>query len=63
MRLPAKELVKSTLRMKFDRVFLAELRGDETWDYLTLLEYWHAGGHHHRSLQRQPCSTRRGSPR
>jgi type IV secretion system protein VirB11 len=42
--LPAKEIVKSTLRMKFDRVFLAELRGDETWDYLTLLNTGHQGG-------------------
>ncbi|BCF95419.1 P-type DNA transfer ATPase VirB11 [Paraburkholderia largidicola] len=42
--LPAKEVVKSTLRMKFDRVFLAELRGDETWDYLTLLNTGHEGG-------------------
>ena len=53
--LPAKELVKSTLRMKFDRVFLAELRGDETWDYLTLLNR-HAGWYHDRSLQRQPSA-------
>ncbi len=42
--LPAKEIVRSTLRMKFDRVFLAELRGDETWDYLTLLNTGHQGG-------------------
>jgi len=42
--LPAKEIVRSTLRMKFDRVFLAELRGDETWDYLTLLNTGHKGG-------------------
>jgi type IV secretion system protein VirB11 len=42
--LPARELVKATLRMKFDRVYLAELRGDETWDYLTLLNTAHRGG-------------------
>jgi len=42
--LPCKEVVKATLRMKFDRVFLAELRGDETWDYLTLLNTGHQGG-------------------
>ncbi|MEX3985935.1 P-type DNA transfer ATPase VirB11 [Paraburkholderia sp. EG287A] len=42
--LPAKELVRSTLRMKFDRVFLAELRGDETWDYMTLLNTGTPGG-------------------
>lgn len=42
--LPAKEMVRSTLRMTFDRVFLAELRGDETWDYLTLLNTGKDGG-------------------
>jgi type IV secretion system protein VirB11 len=42
--LPARELVRSTLRMKFDRVFLAELRGDETWDYMTLLNTGTPGG-------------------
>ena len=42
--LPARRIVKATLRMKFDRVFLAELRGDETWDYLTLLNTGHQGG-------------------
>ncbi|MEX4004143.1 P-type DNA transfer ATPase VirB11 [Paraburkholderia sp. EG285A] len=39
-----KAIVKSTLRMKFDRVYLAELRGDETWDYLGLLNTGHEGG-------------------
>jgi len=42
--LPARDIVKSTLRMKFDRVFLSELRGDEAWDYLTLLNTGHEGG-------------------
>jgi len=42
--LPARELVKSTLRMMFDRVYLSELRGDEAWDYLTLLNTGHQGG-------------------
>jgi type IV secretion system protein VirB11 len=42
--LPAREIVKSTLRMKFDRVYLAELRGDEAWDYLGLLNTGHQGG-------------------
>lgn len=42
--LSATEIVKTTLRMKFDRVYLAELRGNETWDYLTLLNTGHAGG-------------------
>ncbi|WP_415913559.1 ATPase, T2SS/T4P/T4SS family [Paraburkholderia sp. J63] len=40
----ARRIVKATLRMKFDRVLLAELRGDETWDYLTLLNTGHQGG-------------------
>jgi type IV secretion system protein VirB11 len=43
-KLPPKEIVKSTLRMKFDRVYLAELRGDEAWDYLGLLNTGHEGG-------------------
>ncbi|MGF6766178.1 type IV secretion system protein VirB11 [Paraburkholderia sp. GAS33] len=42
--LPARDIVKATLRMKFDRVYLAELRGDETWDYLALLNTGHSGG-------------------
>lgn len=42
--LPATDIVKATLRMKFDRVFLAELRGNETWDYLSLLNTGHQGG-------------------
>ena len=42
--LSARRIVKATLRMKFDRVLLAELRGDETWDYLTLLNTGHQGG-------------------
>lgn len=43
-RWPAKECVRASLRMMFDRVYLAELRGDETWDYLTLLNTGHQGG-------------------
>ncbi|MDN7465802.1 ATPase, T2SS/T4P/T4SS family [Burkholderia gladioli] len=42
--IPATRIVKATLRMKFDRVLLAELRGDETWAYLTLLNTGHQGG-------------------
>lgn len=42
--LPAKELVRSTLRMKFDRVFMAELRGDEAWDYISLMNTDTPGG-------------------
>ena len=41
---PAKTVIQATLRMKFDRCYLAELRGDETWDYLTLLNTGHQGG-------------------
>ena len=43
-RIPARRAVKATLRMKFDRVYLAELRGDETWDYLRLLNTGQPGG-------------------
>lgn len=39
----AKELLKSCLRMKPDRIFLTELRGDEAWDYLSALNTGHAG--------------------
>ncbi|WP_323123167.1 ATPase, T2SS/T4P/T4SS family [Burkholderia alba] len=42
--IPPQRIVKATLRMKFDRVLLAELRGDETWAYLTLLNTGHQGG-------------------
>ncbi len=42
--LPAKESVKNTLRMNFDRVYLGEVRGDETWDYFTLLNTGKGGG-------------------
>ena len=61
--LPAKELVKSTLRMKFDRVFLAELRGDETWDYLTLLNTGTPGGITTVHCNDSAFGTVRGSPR
>lgn len=39
----AKALLKSCLRMKPDRIFLTELRGDEAWDYLSALNTGHAG--------------------
>lgn len=39
----AKDLLKSCLRMKPDRIFLTELRGDEAWDYLSALNTGHAG--------------------
>lgn len=41
--LPAKTLVQSCMRMKPDHIFMAELTGDETWDYLTALKTGHKG--------------------
>lgn len=38
-----KELLKSCMRMKPDRIFLTELRGDETFDYLMALNTGHGG--------------------
>ena len=38
-----KACIASCMRMKPDRVFLTELRGDETWDYLSLLNTGHPG--------------------
>lgn len=38
-----KELLKSCMRMKPDRIFLTELRGDEAFDYLMALNTGHAG--------------------
>lgn len=38
-----KLLIKSTLRMKPDRIFLTELRGDEAYDYLNVLNTGHGG--------------------
>ncbi|SFQ43120.1 P-type DNA transfer ATPase VirB11 [Variovorax sp. 770b2] len=40
---PAKELLASAMRMKPDHIFLAELRGDEAWDYLMALNSGHPG--------------------
>lgn len=39
----AKNLLKATMRMKPDRIFLTELRGDEAYDYLNALNTGHAG--------------------
>jgi type IV secretion system protein VirB11 len=39
----AKKLVESCMRMKADHIFMSELRGDETWSYLTLLNTGHNG--------------------
>ncbi len=38
-----KDLLKSCMRMKPDRIFLTELRGDEAFDYLMALNTGHAG--------------------
>lgn len=38
-----KELLKSCMRMKPDRIFLTELRGDEAFDYLMALNTGHGG--------------------
>ena len=38
-----KDLIRSCMRMKPDRIFLTELRGDEAYDYLTALNTGHAG--------------------
>ena len=40
----AKQIVTSCLRLRPDRIFLTELRGDEAWDYLSALNTGHAGG-------------------
>lgn len=41
--LPPKELVISCMRMKFDHIFMSELKGDETWSYFNLLDTGHSG--------------------
>lgn len=38
-----KALLRSCMRMKPDRIFLTELRGDEAYDYLNLLNTGHGG--------------------
>lgn len=38
-----KELVACTMRMKGDHILLAELTGDETWDFMELLNTGHPG--------------------
>jgi len=39
----AKEILASCMRMKPDHIFLAEVRGDEAWDYLMALKSGHTG--------------------
>lgn len=41
--LPASALVKSCMRMKFNHIFMSELKGDETWSYFNLLNTGHNG--------------------
>ncbi len=40
----AKAVIASCMRLKPDRIFLTELRGDEAWDYLSALNTGHPGG-------------------
>ena len=40
----AKAIIAACMRLKPDRIFLTELRGDEAWDYLSALNTGHAGG-------------------
>lgn len=40
----AKQVIASCMRLKPDRIFLTELRGDEAWDYLSALNTGHQGG-------------------
>jgi type IV secretion system protein VirB11 len=41
--LSAKALLSSAMRMKPDHIFITELRGDESWDYLMALKSGHSG--------------------
>lgn len=40
----AKSVIASCMRLKPDRIFLTELRGNEAWDYLSALNTGHPGG-------------------
>lgn len=40
----AKDIIASCMRLKPDRIFLTELKGDEAWDYLSALNTGHPGG-------------------
>lgn len=39
----AKNVLASCMRMKPDHIFITELRGDETWDYMMALKSGHSG--------------------
>jgi type IV secretion system protein VirB11 len=41
--LSAREVLASCMRMKPDHIFITELRGDESWDYLMALKSGHSG--------------------
>lgn len=43
-QITAKSVIASCMRLKPDRIFLTELRGDEAWDYLAALNTGHQGG-------------------
>lgn len=42
-KITPKRLIESCMRMKPDHVFLTEIKGDEAWGYLELLNTGHAG--------------------
>jgi type IV secretion system protein VirB11 len=39
----AKDLIEATMRMKPDHIFLTELRGDEAWNYMGVINTGHSG--------------------
>ncbi len=42
-RVPPKECLRAAMRMTPDRIFPAELRGDESWEYISSLNTGHPG--------------------
>jgi type IV secretion system protein VirB11 len=42
-KISAKAVLASCMRMKPDHIFITELRGDESWDYLMALKSGHSG--------------------
>ena len=42
-KVSAKQMLSSCLRMKPDRILLAELRGDEAWEYVKAINTGHPG--------------------
>lgn len=43
-KITAKDIIATCMRLKPERIFLTELRGDEAWDYLSALNTGHPGG-------------------